>query len=39
VPADLLGDPPPWVAPDLIAGVVRDPVTEVESVAVFRLPL
>jgi hypothetical protein len=37
VPADVLTDPPPFLSDRLIVGVVRDPVTEVESVLVFVL--
>ena len=35
--ADLLLDPPPYVSNDFVVGVVQDPLTEVERVAVFGL--
>jgi hypothetical protein len=34
----LLDDPPPFILPGVVAGVVRDPATDVEMVAVFRIP-
>lgn len=38
VPALLRPVPPPFVSEDRVLGVVRDPVTEVERVAVFGVP-
>ena len=38
VRADLLLDPPPFVSTELVIGVTTDPATEVEKVAVFRVP-
>ncbi len=38
VPMTLLDDPPPFILPGVVAGVVRDPATDVEMVAVFRIP-
>ncbi len=38
VPMTLLDDPPPFILPTVVAGVVRDPATDVEMVAVFRIP-
>ncbi len=38
VPMTLLSDPPPFILPTVVAGVVRDPATDVEMVAVFRIP-
>lgn len=35
--APLLRDPYPWIGPRWIAGVVRDPETEVEGVALFEV--
>ncbi len=37
VPMTLLSDPPPFILPTMVAGVVRDPATDVEMVAVFRV--
>lgn len=37
VPMTLLDDPPPFILPTVVAGVVRDPATDVEMVAVFRV--
>lgn len=37
VPMTLLRDPPPFILPTLVAGVVRDSATDVEMVAVFRI--
>ncbi|MEQ9401616.1 MAG: 6-bladed beta-propeller [Longimicrobiales bacterium] len=37
VPAMLTSNPAPWISGDQIAGVVVDPATRVETVAVFRL--
>ena len=39
VPVSLLIEPPPFVSSRLIVGVVRDPVTEVQRVVVFRTNL
>ena len=39
LPAAVLSDPPPFVSSELIVGVLRDPATDVERVALFRLPL
>jgi hypothetical protein len=38
VPAPLLMDPPPFVSSTVVAGVVRDPITEGEQVASFAVP-
>ena len=40
VPAPLMSDPPPFFGEEIIVGVVRDPVTDVQSVVVFgfRVP-
>jgi hypothetical protein len=37
VPAALRSAPAPWIAGDLVIGVVVDPATGVEQVGVFRL--
>lgn len=37
LPAAVLSDPPPFVSDELIVGVLRDPATDVERVALFRL--
>jgi hypothetical protein len=37
VSADLVVDPPPYVSQEFVVGVVRDPATELERVAVFGL--
>ena len=36
VPAPLMSDPPPFFGDEIIVGVVKDPVTDVQSVVVFR---
>ncbi|HEX7050412.1 MAG TPA: 6-bladed beta-propeller [Longimicrobiales bacterium] len=38
LPAAVLADPPPFVSNELVVGVLRDPETDVERVALFRLP-
>jgi hypothetical protein len=37
IPADILSDPAPWVSAALVVGVVREPSTQTERVAVFGL--
>jgi hypothetical protein len=37
LPADVVSDPPPFISNELIVGVLRDPATDVERVALFRL--
>ena len=37
VPAALKSIPAPWLSADWVAGVVVDPMTGVERIAVFRL--
>jgi hypothetical protein len=37
VPTLILQDPPPFVSAEFVVGVVRDPETEVDRVAVFRV--
>lgn len=38
IPGDLMLDPPPFVSSGLVAGVVADPATAVERIAVYRIP-
>jgi hypothetical protein len=37
IPAPILEEPPPYLSDDIVVGVVRDPVTEVQFVLVFEI--